>query len=106
MVAEVLEHTHVQFSSTAEQEFAHVDADRLETLDGRALDDGTPMEDAGTLDTEDYAVLFELDRLRAERAGERPVEPRSYDCLVLDEAQEFAPLELALMGRALDRVAA
>ena len=101
MVAEVLEHTHVQFSSTAEQEFAHVDADRLETLDGRALDDGTPMEDAGTLDTEDYAVLFELDRLRAERAGERPVEPRSYDCLVLDEAQEFAPLELALMGRAL-----
>jgi len=101
MVAEVLEHTHVQFSNTAEEEFAHVDADRLVTVDGRSIDDGTPTEDAGTLDTEDYAVLFELDRLRAERAGERPAQPRAYDCLVLDEAQEFAPLELALMGRAL-----
>ena len=101
MVAEMLEHTHVQFSNTAEEEFAHVDAERLLTLDGRPMDDGTPMEDAGTLDTEDYAVLFELDRLRAERAGERPAQPSPYDCLVLDEAQEFAPLELALMGRAL-----
>ena len=103
MVAEVLEHTHVQFSNTAEEEFAHVDAERLLTVDGRTIDDGTPTEDAGTLDTEDYAVLFELDRLRAERAGEPPMEPHRYDCLVLDEAQEFAPLELALMGRALGR---
>jgi DNA helicase-2/ATP-dependent DNA helicase PcrA len=101
MVAEVLEHTHVQFSNTAEEEFAHVDAERLVTVDGRSIDDGTPTEDAGTLDTEDYAVLFELDRLRAERTGERPAQPRGYDCLVLDETQEFAPLELALMGRAL-----
>ena len=101
MVAEVLEHTHVQFSTTAEEEFAHVDVDRLETLDGRPIDDGTPTEDAGTLDTEDYAVLFELERLRAERAGEPPAQPHQYDCLVLDETQEFAPLELALLGRAL-----
>jgi DNA helicase IV len=101
MVAEILEHTHVQFSNTAEEEFAHVDAERLQTLDGRSMDDGTPMEDAGTVDTEDYAVLFELDRLRADRAGERAAQPRPYDCLVLDEAQEFAPLELALLGRAL-----
>ena len=101
MVAEVLEHTHVQFSSTAEEEFAHVDAERLVTVDGRSIDDGTPTEDAGTLDTEDYAVLFELDRLRAECAGGRPVQPHQYHCLVLDEAQEFAPLELALLGRAL-----
>ena len=78
-----------------------MDAERLLTLDGRSIDDGTPTEDAGTLDTEDYAVLFELDRLRAERAGERPAPPHQYDCLVLDEAQEFAPLELALLGRAL-----
>jgi len=101
MVAEVLEHTHVQFSTTAEEEFAHVDAERLVTVDGRAIDDGTPTEDAGTLDTEDYAVLFELDRLRAENTGAKPVQPHQYDCLVLDEGQEFAPLELALLGRAL-----
>jgi DNA helicase II / ATP-dependent DNA helicase PcrA len=101
MVAEILEHTHVQFGNTAEEEFAHVDADRLQTLDGRTLDDGTPNEDAGTIDVEDYGVLFELDRIRAERAHEAPAQPARYDCLVLDEAQEFAPLELALMGRAL-----
>jgi DNA helicase IV len=101
MVAEILEHTHVQFSNTAEEEFAHVDADRLQTLDGRTLDDGTPNEDAGTIDVEDYGVLFELDRIRAERAHHAPAQPARYDCLVLDEAQEFAPLELALMGRAL-----
>ena len=101
MVAEVLEHTHIQFSTTAEEEFAHVDAERLVTVDGRSIDDGTPTEDAGTLDTEDYAVLFELDRLRAENTGAKPVQPRQYDCLVLDETQEFAPLELALLGRAL-----
>jgi DNA helicase IV len=53
------------------------------------------------LDTEDYAILFELDRVRAERASEHPMQPRTYDCVVLDEAQEFAPLELALMGRAV-----
>jgi DNA helicase II / ATP-dependent DNA helicase PcrA len=101
MVAEVLEHTHVQFSNTGEEEFAHVDADRLQTVDGRTLDDGTPNEDAGTIDVEDYGVLFELDRIRAERNHETPAQPTRYDCLVLDEAQEFAPLELALMGRAL-----
>lgn len=101
MVAEVLEHTHVQFGDTAEEEFAHVDADRLQTLDGRTLDDGTPNEDAGTIDVEDYGVLFELDRIRAERAHQAPAQPARYHCLVLDEAQEFAPLELALMGRAL-----
>jgi DNA helicase IV len=100
-VAETFEHTRVQFSPTAEDEFAHVDAARLATLDGRALDDGTPMEDAATIDTEDFAVLFELDRLRALRQGLRPSEPAAFDCIVLDEAQEFSALELRLIGRSL-----
>ncbi|HVZ32405.1 MAG TPA: ATP-binding domain-containing protein, partial [Polyangiaceae bacterium] len=47
----------------------------------------------------DYAVLFELDRVRASNAGVPVLEPEQYDCIVLDEAQEFAPLELALIGR-------
>jgi DNA helicase IV len=102
MVADVLEHTHVQFSKTSEQEYAHVvDPERLLAVDGRAMDDGTPTEDAQTIDTEDYAVLFELDRLRAERRGGPPTRPRPYDCIVLDEAQELAPLELTLIGRSL-----
>lgn len=101
MMAAVLEHTRVQFSKTTEQTYAHVNADRLQALDGRSLDDGTPNQDALSVDVEDYAVLFELERLRAERAGRRPIRPLRYDCLVLDEAQELAPLELKLIGRAV-----
>ena len=96
---DTLEHTHVQFSETTEREHGHVDAERLITVDGRTIDSGTPLEDAGTIDPEDYALLFELDLLRS-RA--RAVRPRRYGCLVLDEAQELAPAELALVGRALD----
>ena len=40
-------------------------------LDGRPLDAGTASGTARTVDVEDYAVLFELDRLRAARLGGR-----------------------------------
>ena len=98
-VREAIDHTRVQFSKTTEREFAHVDRDRLETIDGRPIDEGTDREDAETIDVEDYAVLFELDRLRAEARGVAATAPRGYQCIVLDEAQEFAPLELSLVGR-------
>lgn len=98
-IRETIDHTRIQFSKTTEREFAHVDHDRLETIDGRPIDEGTDMEDAETIDVEDYAVLFELDRLRAEVRGVAATAPRSYQCIVLDEAQEFAPLELSLVGR-------
>jgi DNA helicase II / ATP-dependent DNA helicase PcrA len=101
LVQEVLEHTHIQFGQGADKEYRHVtELERLETLDGRGLDDDTPLADTGTLDAEDYAVLFELDRIRALRTGAAPARVEAWDCLVIDEAQEFAPLELALIGRA------
>ena len=100
-IAELLEHTRIQFSRPTEREYAHVDRARLRTLDGRSIDSGTPLEDAGSIDAEDCAVLFELDRLRALRRRTAPTAPQEFDCIVLDEAQEFAPLELALIGRSL-----
>lgn len=101
-VDDVLEHTRVQYSETTEEAFAHVDADRLQAVDGRALDAGTTLNDAGTVDVEDYAALFALDAERAAQQGHSsPPPPRRYDALVLDEAQELAPLELSLLGRAL-----
>lgn len=104
-VRDVLEHTRIQFSETTEEEYAHViDRSRLATLDGRAIDAGTPMGDAATIDVEDYAVLFEIARRRALARGRRqPALPARYDIVVVDEAQEFAPLELALIGRSLAR---
>jgi superfamily I DNA/RNA helicase len=100
--AEVIEHTRIQFSQTTEEEYSHVlDKERLLTVDRQSLDSDTPLGDARTLDVEDYAVMFELDRLRAEREGVAPTEPKAFDCIVMDEAQELAPLELALLGRSL-----
>lgn len=96
-VAELLDHTRRQFSLRTEQVFSHVfDRARLRALDGRRIDDGTLDEVAGSVDAEDYAILFELDRLRG-----TPTHPSRFDCIVLDEAQELAPLELALIGRSL-----
>jgi DNA helicase-2/ATP-dependent DNA helicase PcrA len=97
MLDQVIAHTKVLFSATTEHALADVDAERLRTVDGRAIDEGTPMHDAETIDAEDFAVLFELLHLR----GQTPQEFASYDHIVVDEAQEFAPIELAVIGRAL-----
>jgi len=97
-VADVLAHTRTQFTSTTEEAHTHVDADRLIATDGRALDAGTPMGDAGTFDAEDAPVLLEL----ARRRRARPAAPlATYDHVVVDEAQLVAPLELAAIGAAL-----
>jgi DNA helicase II / ATP-dependent DNA helicase PcrA len=96
-IAAVMQHTRRQFETTTERAHRHVDADRLVALDGRALDAGTPMQDAGTVDAEDVPVLFELMR--------RGALPRAdldrYDHIVVDEAQLRSPLELAAIGDAL-----
>jgi len=101
--AEAVEHTRVQFTQSTEREYAHVDAERLVTVDGKAIDEGTPMGDAETVDVEDYAVLFELERLRAQRAKVSPASPSKYHCLLIDEAQELSALELSLLGRCVAR---
>jgi DNA helicase IV len=71
----------------------------LTTSDGRSIDEGTPTEDAYSIDAEDHAVLFEIERLRAQATGTAPISLARYDCVMIDEAQEFAALELALIGR-------
>ncbi len=104
-IDETLAHTKVQFAWRAEQLFAHVtDATKMKTVDGAELDEGTPMADAGSLDAEDAAVMFALDFSRARRQGARAMRPPLLDCLVLDEAQELAPLELRLLGRSLRKL--
>ena len=101
VVAQIAEHTRVQFCDSAEASYRHLDKESLITLDGKGLDEGTPMEDADTVDAEDYAVLFEIDRLRSLARRQKPAPIPMYHCIVLDEAQEFASLELSMIGRAL-----
>ena len=102
-IEEIAEHTRVQFSETTERAHRHVDNEALITSDGRMIDEGTPMENANSADAEDAAVLFELDRIRAAATGGKQATVPRYDCVVVDEAQELAPLEIALVGRAVRR---
>jgi DNA helicase-2/ATP-dependent DNA helicase PcrA len=96
-ITETMKHTRIQFETTTEKQFSHVDSDRLVALDGRKLDAGTTMEDAHTFDAEDVPVLFELMRRGVLPAADLP----TYDHIVVDEAQLRAPMELAAIGDAL-----
>lgn len=100
-VAEVVAHTRIQFSSTTERAMAHVDRERLRTLDGRPIDEGTPNAGAGTIDVEDFAVVFALHRAISGGAATRHGELSRYQHVLLDEAQELAPIELELLGHAV-----
>jgi DNA helicase-2/ATP-dependent DNA helicase PcrA len=101
LVEQVAEHTNRQLDEPSEVRFAHVAKERLATLDGRSLDDGTPEAAAGTVDVEDYALLFELLQRKTGKSGTRSGELTRYAHIVLDEAQELSPIELTIIGRAV-----
>lgn len=101
MADAVLDHSASQLRRSSEERYDHVDADRLQALDGRALDDGTPSEVAGTIDPEDYVLLLELHRLKTGGLYTPHGQLSRYTHLVVDEAQDLAPLELGLLGKTL-----
>jgi len=98
---ELLRHTRVQFSRTTEHAMRHVDAERLQTVDGLAIDEGTPKQDAETVDLEDLPVMFALNHAMTGTDATPAGALRTYAHVVVDEAQELAPLELAVLGRAV-----
>ena len=101
VIGELLAHTRVQFSRTTEHALAHVDRERLQTLDGQPLDAGTPTALAETIDGEDFAVVFALHRRVSGGDATRHGALARYQHVLLDEAQELAPIELELLGRAV-----
>jgi DNA helicase-2/ATP-dependent DNA helicase PcrA len=102
MVEEIATHTNRQLDQPSEVRFAHADADRLATLDGRSLDDGTPEAVAGTVDVEDYALLFAILWRKTGIMGTRRAPLSLYHHLVIDEAQELSPASLGVLGRAVE----
>lgn len=98
---ELLEHTRVQFSRTTEHAMRHVDAERLQTVDGLAIDEGTPDQDAETVDLEDLPVMFAVNHAMTGTDATPAGALQTYAHVVVDEAQELAPLELAVLGRAV-----
>ncbi len=94
-VEETIRRTRRQAAVPFEQSLRGVERERLQTIDGRAIDEGTPEEIAQTLDAEDDAILLALWRLTRGR-GVRPIAH-----LVLDEAQDVGPFEAAALRQAL-----
>jgi len=96
-VEETLRHTLRQLATPLSRQHRGIDPERLVTLDGRPIEEGTPDDLAGTLDAEDLALLLWL---RAQ-GGARPGEGLLH--LVVDEAEDVSVFELFLLGRLLAR---
>ncbi|MBI5069062.1 MAG: ATP-binding domain-containing protein [Deltaproteobacteria bacterium] len=96
-VEETVRHTLRQIATPLGKEHRGIDPERLVTLDGRPIEEGTPDELAGTLDVEDLALLLWL---RAQ-GGDRPGDGLLH--LVVDEAEDVSVFELFLLGRLLAR---
>ncbi len=103
LVDDVFDYSQIQFAERAEEEYAHVDDDRLVAVDGRPLDDGTPTEAAASIDAEDHALLLELHWLKTEAMTTAHGRMSTYNHIVVDEAQDLAPIELSVIGHALRR---
>jgi DNA helicase-2/ATP-dependent DNA helicase PcrA len=97
----VYRHSADQFADPAAKRYVGVDLDKLETVDGGSLADEFIDDIAQTIDPEDFAFVYELRRLKLglKRGDEEGLHQFSH--LVIDEAQDLAPIELAALGAAL-----
>lgn len=98
MIAELVRHTKKQFE---ERSLGHLDEDEMEGK--KAIDESEIEEDdfAGTIDVEDYAVLLYLMLKIHGRVMRKTKALSQYRHLVVDEAQDLAPVELKVLGRAV-----
>ncbi len=100
MVNEVISHTRNQFVED-EDPYAGIDVERKTAIDGHEVDWHTPEDLHGTIDNEDFTVLFHLlRRINGELRTHKGSLPH-YRHLVLDEAQELAVVELAVVGESI-----
>lgn len=99
----VYKHSSDQFADPAAKRYAGVDLDKLETVDGGSLADEFIDDIAQTIDPEDFAIVYELRRLKfgIKRGDEEGLHQFSH--ILIDEAQDLAPIELAALGAALTR---
>jgi DNA helicase IV len=95
-VAEVLRHTRLQLAPPAEQALEGIDPERLKTLDGLPVSEGTPESLGGTLDAEDLVLLLFMLTSRGGPGARRLAH------LVVDEAEDLSLFELAVLGRQLE----
>jgi DNA helicase-2/ATP-dependent DNA helicase PcrA len=99
----VYRHSAEQFADPAAKRYAGVDLDKLETVDGKSLADEFVDDIAQTIDPEDFAIVYELRRLKLGLGRGDDEGLHQFSHLVIDEAQDLAPIELAALGAALSK---
>jgi DNA helicase-2/ATP-dependent DNA helicase PcrA len=107
MIKDLISHTMDQLGQKAEDAYSGFQSDALETVDGRSLiQDEDEQSLAGSIDPEDFALLLELQAFKSGNKPTASVKAKTYTHMVIDEAQDLAPVELMALGRALDDDAA
>lgn len=98
MVGELVRHTRRQFEDRDGGAFSAIDIS-----DTREVDGGEIAEDdyAATIDIEDYPVLLYLMLKVNGRIERKSKSMTQYKHLVVDEAQDLAPIELRVLGQSL-----
>jgi DNA helicase IV len=92
-IAETVRHTMLQLALPSAIE--GIDSSRLATIDGKSLDEDTPEELAGTLDTEDLPLKLFVKAYRGGLSGPKLAH------LVIDEAEDISLFELFALGKHL-----
>ncbi|MFW7380551.1 MAG: UvrD-helicase domain-containing protein [Oligoflexus sp.] len=95
----LLSHSLDQFASSAQNDYGAYDQSKLEMVDGKSLADDGLDSKWNTIDTEDFAVLLELLFYKTDRAQHSKF--RNFAHIVIDEAQDLAPIELNILSRAI-----
>ena len=101
VVNEVLSHSVRQFAESLQSSYAGIDSEKLEMADGRSLSDEVLDDINNTIDVEDFTILIELLYYKAGPNNSKLNRFRTFSHMVIDEAQDLAPLELSVLGRSL-----
>ncbi len=94
--SDVLKHTLKQFDEGSEERYSGIDISHLKTIDGSSLQEDFDDETAKTIDVEDFAVLMDFVRFKTGLESFR--KDVLYKHLLIDEAQDLAPVELSALG--------
>ena len=100
LIKDVLRHSMDQFQER-NKEYDGVDKQRLTAIDGQSILDAMDDNLSGSIDSEDFAILLELLYFKTGMRHSPYGKLDRFQHLVLDEAQELAPLELNCLSRSL-----
>jgi DNA helicase II / ATP-dependent DNA helicase PcrA len=95
MINDLFNHTSWQMKDREIEDFTD------NTLDGRSVNDGTQFDVQGTIDQEDFPLLFKLLEMKIGDITGVDGSLKKYKHVVLDEAQELSPVELNILSHTI-----